>query len=350
MAKLVLGPLLRYVGETEAVIWVETDEPCEVEVLGHTEPTFCVGGHHFGDRDRRRPRARLDEPIRGRARRRAPLARARLRVPAERDPHPRRRRAAAARASAPAGSRCRTTRPYTLPKDDHPDGREFDALYSLIEEMLRARPPSSGRRPCCCSATRSTPTRSRPRRSPSSASAATSASRRARRSPTSRSTRACTASRGRTRTIRWLLSTVSVSMVDRRPRHPRRLEHLRGLGRGHARARLVGRARVRRDRRLLALPVHRQPLARAAARERAARRACATPTTAGRCCASSPPTSAAMRDGARWSYCRDLGRHAADRARLADAAGCSTRASARCSTTENGSGWSSTCAATSTTC
>ena len=47
MAKLVLGPLLRYVGETEAVIWVETDEACEVEVLGHSEPTFCVAGHHY---------------------------------------------------------------------------------------------------------------------------------------------------------------------------------------------------------------------------------------------------------------------------------------------------------------
>lgn len=47
MAKLLLGPLLRYVGETEAVLWVETDEPCEVEILGHTEPTFCVAGHHF---------------------------------------------------------------------------------------------------------------------------------------------------------------------------------------------------------------------------------------------------------------------------------------------------------------
>ena len=44
MAKLVLGPLLRYVGETDAVVWVETDEACEVEVLGHREPTFCVAG------------------------------------------------------------------------------------------------------------------------------------------------------------------------------------------------------------------------------------------------------------------------------------------------------------------
>jgi hypothetical protein len=44
---LVLGPLLRYVGETEAVIWVETDAACEVEVLGTRERTFCVCGHHY---------------------------------------------------------------------------------------------------------------------------------------------------------------------------------------------------------------------------------------------------------------------------------------------------------------
>ena len=31
MPNLVLGPLLRYVGETETVIWVETDAPCVVE-------------------------------------------------------------------------------------------------------------------------------------------------------------------------------------------------------------------------------------------------------------------------------------------------------------------------------
>jgi hypothetical protein len=44
---LVLGPLLRYVGETEAVIWVETDAACEVEVLGTRERTFRVQGHHY---------------------------------------------------------------------------------------------------------------------------------------------------------------------------------------------------------------------------------------------------------------------------------------------------------------
>jgi hypothetical protein len=47
MAKLVLGPLLRYVGQTEATVWVETDEACEVEVLGRRARTFHVFGHHY---------------------------------------------------------------------------------------------------------------------------------------------------------------------------------------------------------------------------------------------------------------------------------------------------------------
>ena len=47
MPSLVLGPLLRYVGETDAVIWVETDSECEVEVLGTRERTFCVCDHHY---------------------------------------------------------------------------------------------------------------------------------------------------------------------------------------------------------------------------------------------------------------------------------------------------------------
>jgi hypothetical protein len=47
MPSLVLGPLLRYVGDSEAVFWVETDEACEVEVLGARERTFCVCDHHY---------------------------------------------------------------------------------------------------------------------------------------------------------------------------------------------------------------------------------------------------------------------------------------------------------------
>ncbi len=30
---LILGPLLRYAGETDATVWVETGAACEVEVL-----------------------------------------------------------------------------------------------------------------------------------------------------------------------------------------------------------------------------------------------------------------------------------------------------------------------------
>ena len=49
--ELVLGPLLRYTGERDATIWVETDIPCEVEVTvdasSHRSRTFSVEGHHY---------------------------------------------------------------------------------------------------------------------------------------------------------------------------------------------------------------------------------------------------------------------------------------------------------------
>ncbi len=48
---LILGPLLRYAGTTDATIWVETDAACTVEVtthgLSHGSPTFTVEGHHY---------------------------------------------------------------------------------------------------------------------------------------------------------------------------------------------------------------------------------------------------------------------------------------------------------------
>src|SRR3954453_11559382 len=47
MPSLVLGPLLRHAGEDEATVWVETDGPCTVEVLGHAARTFHVAGHHY---------------------------------------------------------------------------------------------------------------------------------------------------------------------------------------------------------------------------------------------------------------------------------------------------------------
>ena len=55
MPKLILGPLLRFAGGTQATVWVETDAPAEVEVLGRSAGgargrarTFQAGGHHYG--------------------------------------------------------------------------------------------------------------------------------------------------------------------------------------------------------------------------------------------------------------------------------------------------------------
>ena len=45
--ELVLGPLQRFVSESEATVWVETDRACEVTILGQSARTFCVAGHHY---------------------------------------------------------------------------------------------------------------------------------------------------------------------------------------------------------------------------------------------------------------------------------------------------------------
>jgi hypothetical protein len=49
--ELVLGPLLRHVGASDATVWVETDSPCEVDVVvgtsTHRSRTFRVGEHHY---------------------------------------------------------------------------------------------------------------------------------------------------------------------------------------------------------------------------------------------------------------------------------------------------------------
>jgi hypothetical protein len=47
MPDLLLGPLLRHVDQTSATVWVETDAPCEVGVLGCSTRTFTVAGHHY---------------------------------------------------------------------------------------------------------------------------------------------------------------------------------------------------------------------------------------------------------------------------------------------------------------
>ncbi len=139
MAKLVLGPLLRYVGETEAVVWVETDEECEVEVLGTTEPTFCVAGHHYAI-------VCVDglEPGETRAYEVALDGRSRWPEPDSAFPPSVIRTLGGDDELQLCFGSCRVSlphfAPYTLPKEEHDDGREFDALYTLTKEMREREP------------------------------------------------------------------------------------------------------------------------------------------------------------------------------------------------------------------
>jgi hypothetical protein len=135
VADLILGPLLRYVGETEATVWVETDSPCTVEVLGREEPTFTVEEHHYAlvrieglepagfyeyevnlDGERRWPQPSSDLP---------PSA---IRTIDRSKP-----------IDVCFGS-CRVALPhegrYVETKDSHSDGKEFDALRVLAREMI----------------------------------------------------------------------------------------------------------------------------------------------------------------------------------------------------------------------
>jgi phosphodiesterase/alkaline phosphatase D-like protein len=46
-SRLVLGPVLRHVDQKSALVWVQTDSPGTVRVLGSTAATFEVSGHHY---------------------------------------------------------------------------------------------------------------------------------------------------------------------------------------------------------------------------------------------------------------------------------------------------------------
>jgi hypothetical protein len=136
MAKLVLGPLLRYVSETEATIWVETSESCEVGILGRLEPTFSVAGHHYAlvRIEGLEPGGFYEYEVALDGERRWPQP--------DRDLPP-----SAIRTFSPGkaldicfGS-CRVAvphePPYTQTKDEDPNGFEPDALHVLATQMSR---------------------------------------------------------------------------------------------------------------------------------------------------------------------------------------------------------------------
>lgn len=136
MSDLVLGPLLRYVSETEATVWVETDEACEVEVLGRRERTFGVAGHHYAlvRIEGLEPGGFYEYEVALDGERRWPLSGEGLPP-------------SAIRTFAPGqpvdicfGS-CRVAvpheEPYTKSKDEDEDGFELDALHVLARQMIR---------------------------------------------------------------------------------------------------------------------------------------------------------------------------------------------------------------------
>jgi hypothetical protein len=130
-----LGPVLRYVGETEATIWVETDIACEVEILGRRSRTWHVEGHHYAlvyiedlEPDTTTPYAvALDgevvwpEPT-------AQFPQSAIRTPKAGAPI--RMAFGSCRVAAPHNE------PYSLSKDDDDRGREVDALYAYARRML----------------------------------------------------------------------------------------------------------------------------------------------------------------------------------------------------------------------
>ena len=140
MPELILGPMLRYLDESQATIWVETDAPCEVEVLGRKEPTFCVEGHHYA----LVPITGLEPgetyPYEVRARRRAcagPSADSEFPPSTIRPIDPEER------LKIVFGS-CRVAVPHREPWNLSPDederGREVDALYALALRMIEDDP------------------------------------------------------------------------------------------------------------------------------------------------------------------------------------------------------------------
>ena len=136
MPELIVGPMLRFLSDCEATVWVETDASCEVEILGRSARTFEVYGHHYAivvidglepattyeyevvlDGDVKWPDPDSDLPP------------SRIRTFDDDGPF-----------DMSFGS-CRVALPheppYTRSKDEHEQGKETDALHVLAMEMVR---------------------------------------------------------------------------------------------------------------------------------------------------------------------------------------------------------------------
>ncbi|MEA2154770.1 MAG: hypothetical protein QOE11_910 [Solirubrobacteraceae bacterium] len=134
MANLVIGPMLRYVSDSAATIWVETDAACVVEILGHRSETFCVNGRHYGlvSITGLEPDASAEYDVALDGVRRWPIE-------DDRSPPSRIRTLPRAGPVELVFGSCRVTRPhrapYTLSPDEHELGMGVDALAALAGRM-----------------------------------------------------------------------------------------------------------------------------------------------------------------------------------------------------------------------
>jgi hypothetical protein len=144
MPELLLGPMHRYAGTSDATVWVETDGPCTVEVrpegaAAASERTITVAGHHYAlvrceglPEDAVTPyEVALDGVVRW-----PPPGHT---FP----PSALRTHARGGRLKIVFGS-CRVCvphePPYTLRKDEDSSGREVDALRALALRMIDIPP------------------------------------------------------------------------------------------------------------------------------------------------------------------------------------------------------------------
>jgi len=137
MPDLIVGPLLRYAGDTTATVWVEVDEPCTVSVLGRESPTFQLAGHHYAlvVLDDLEPGTRTEYDVRLDGRVVWPDADADKRPPSiirTRHEQPRLRLMfGSCRVGAPQRP------PYTLPPAEH--GYGVDALWAYSRRLQAGR-------------------------------------------------------------------------------------------------------------------------------------------------------------------------------------------------------------------
>ena len=140
MANILIGPMLRYVSDTAATIWLEADSPCVVEILGHSSKTFQVNGHHYaiaavGGLD---PGSSVPYEVALDGVRKWPTT-----APGNWPPSRIRTLPQAGPIEMVFGS-CRVTRPhrapYTLSPDEDEQGTGVDALYALAVRMCNQQP------------------------------------------------------------------------------------------------------------------------------------------------------------------------------------------------------------------